>query len=235
MKTETTKILSKGDTKMIARMIKLSLLVALLFGLSPVAFAGPSGTSAPIVFDDGGTVTGFFTLDPTGTTLTGYSFTTSGGTSGLSPFTYDGTDSTGTFSLITPGATASGPPVAVLNIFSPDVPSRPRHNLEFSFYDPGLTLGANLGLCDIDGGACLTDGPLSIQVQSGEQFLDANSSETARNVKTGSFDITDPELSFAFNSNSSQTGTGTPVPEPASVLLLCAAIVGWVGIGRKLS
>ena len=217
---------------MIARMIKLVLL-ALPFGLSPAAFAGPSGTSTPIVFDDGGTVTGFFTLDATGTSLLDYSFTSSGGTSGLPGFTYTPGDSTATWSHITPGATATGPSVAVLNIFAPDGPSRPRHNLEFSFYDTGITIGANLGLCDIDGGACFTDGPLSIQVQSGEQFLDASSNEISRSVQHGSFDITDPPETFAFNSNAAQTGTGTPVPEPATLLLLSPVLLGLVGLRKK--
>jgi hypothetical protein len=142
------------------------------------------------------------------------------------------TDSTATWTHITPGATASGPPVAVLNVFSPDVGSRPRFNLDFSFYDTGLTLGANLGLCDIDGGACLTDGPFSTLIQSGEQFLDASSNALSRNVQHGSFDITDPPATLAFNSNAAQQGP-TRIPEPATLLLVVPALLGLAASSRR--
>jgi hypothetical protein len=83
-----------------------------------------------------------------------------------------------------------------------------------------------VGLCDIVGGPCLTDGPLSIVVQSGEQFLDANNNQILRDVTRGSFDITDPPTGFAFNSNSSQTGGSTGVPEPPTLALMGLALVG---------
>jgi len=219
----------------IARTIKLSLLTSLL-GLSTAAFANPLpvGSLTPIAFDDGGTVTGSFTLDATGTTVTGWNFTTSGGTSGLPGFTYDTTDSTAIWSLITPGATANGPPVGSLDIFAPGLASLPRHNLGFTFYDTGLTVGANLGLCDVAAGPCLTDGPLSIQVQSGEQFLDANNNQILRDVTQGSFDITDPPGGLAFNSNSSQTGTPpTNVPEPSALALMGLSFAGLAFARRR--
>jgi len=47
---------------MITRMMKSSLLVTLLSSLSPAAFANPlpGGSLTGLVFDDGGTVTGWF-------------------------------------------------------------------------------------------------------------------------------------------------------------------------------
>jgi hypothetical protein len=218
---------AKGEDKMSTRMLKLSLLAPLVIGLSHGAFANPlpGGSLTGIVFDDGGTVTGWFTLDATGTTLTGYDFTTAGGTSGLPGFTYDKMDSAATWSQFTPGATANGPPVGYFNIYALNSTSRPRHNLYLAFYDTGLTVGANLGLCDTVGGVCLTNGPLSIVVQSGEQYLDASGNQILRDVTHGSLDITDPAGGLAFNSNSSQTGAST-VPEPPTLALMGLALAG---------
>lgn len=223
---------------MVSRFTKLFVLVVVLTQLrllAPItAFADPITTFPPIVFDDNGTVTGYFQLDANGN-LAAYSFTSSAwAAAGLSAFTYDSTDSTGTFSLIQPGATASGPPVAVLNIFAPDFTGRPRRNLELSFYETGpLTIGSSFGLCDISAGACLTDGPLSIPVQSGEQFLDSSNNEVIRDVNTGSLTLADPAGGISFSLNPSQTGSPSPMPEPSSLVLLGFGIAGFAFCRRK--
>jgi hypothetical protein len=218
----------------------LSIVLALVaFAPAGAALATPIGGTASLAFDNGGTLSGYFSFDPTATILSKSVIdwqltTTDFGTT--TPHVYNATNTTdGASSFVLSNDNAD----QVLSFFQvfQDGSVQSTFELDLTFACGGvancITSGAQNVAFTLVGGLQTCPTGTLVCISSGEQRPNAFGQHF---LNSGVLNVTDPPGTFAFNVDSTLApgftlftggtgdngGGGTEVPEPSTLLLFGA-------------
>lgn len=193
------------------------------------------------LFADGSTMTGFFTLTPGTTTITGWNFQYSGGTSGFGAATLSSADA------------ANAPSSFVVSNFNGDEvlsfeenePDHTRWEFDIAVACGGVIdclSNATAGMTFAVEGTIVFPSPCPGPcVESGLQRVPEGFGQAPLAANSNFLNVTDPPLSLAFNVSKSADfplfnpggGGNNGVPEPGTLPMLVAGLAALVGLAMR--